>query len=192
VPKPKNNGQIASQKPQKQPRLSADDVFSIRTFVEKNLSSPNESHDPLPVSQLIEQQPKTYRDALELLAQGHSVPSVANISGLPTQILRCMANFIPNYHATVRFSTSRNLAFANHRLSEILLERSDEMPLDRVPFCLAVSVEKSELLGGGVSARTETRHVVSREELQKLFDSLPRARELPSDVKLLDSSPPPP
>jgi hypothetical protein len=55
------------------------------------------------------------------------------------------------------------------------------LPVDRVPFALAVSVDKSELPSGGITQRTETRQVVTREELQRLFEQLPRAkvRELP-------------
>jgi hypothetical protein len=52
---------------------------------------------------------------------------------------------------------------------------------------MAVGIEKAELLGGGATQRTETRQVISREELQKLFEQLPRAkvRELPNS----DSAP---
>jgi hypothetical protein len=41
---------------------------------------------------------------------------------------------------------------------------------------LAVTIDKAQLLSGGVTQRTETRKVVTREELQALFEALPRAK----------------
>jgi hypothetical protein len=61
-------------------------------------------------------------------------------------------------------------------MSEILAEHTDKLPIDRVPFAMAVGIEKGELLGGGVTQRTETGQVISREELQRLFDQLPKAK----------------
>ena len=92
-----------------------------------------------------------------------------------------MTHFIPNYRDVCRSSTSKNLALASLRMSEILVESTDRIPADKIAFTLAVATEKAELLSGGVTQRTEVRPVVSREELQRLFEQLPRAkvRELP-------------
>jgi hypothetical protein len=71
-------------------------------------------------------------------------------------------------------------------MSEILVESTDRIPADKIAFTLAVATEKAELLSGGVTARSETRQIVTREELQKLFDALPRAKG--RVVQLPDSS----
>jgi hypothetical protein len=92
-----------------------------------------------------------------------------------------MTHFIPNYREVCRSGTSKNLALASLRMSEILVESTDRIPADKIAFTLAVATEKAELLSGGITQRTETRQVVTREELQRLFEQLPRAkvRELP-------------
>jgi hypothetical protein len=48
---------------------------------------------------------------------------------------------------------------------------------------LATSIDKMQLLSGGVTARTEVRQITSPEELQQIFDSLPdvSAPLLPND-----------
>jgi hypothetical protein len=71
-------------------------------------------------------------------------------------------------------------------MSEMLVESTDRIPADKIAFTLAVATEKAELLSGGVTQRTEVRPVVSREELQKLFDALPRAKA--KVVELPDST----
>jgi hypothetical protein len=53
-----------------------------------------------------------------------------------------MTHFIPDYRLIVREATARNLAQSSLRMSEVLLERSDRMPIDRVRFALAVTAEK--------------------------------------------------
>ena len=180
MPKANNNGQ---SKPQKVPHLCANDLCALRDFVNKRLTEPSSLQDnnPLPLSVLIEQNPDLYRNAVDLLSAGNSVQAVAHATSIPLQTIRAMTHFIPDYRDVCRSSTSKNLALASLRMSEILVESTDRIPADKIAFTLAVATEKAELLSGGVTQRTEVRPVVSREELQKLFEQLPRAkvRELP-------------
>jgi hypothetical protein len=187
MPKPNRNGQ---SKPKKVPRLTANDLCALRDFVNKRFTEPSSLQDnnPLPLSVLIEQNPDLYRNAVDLLSAGNSVQAVAHASSIPLQTIRAMTYFIPDYRLIVREATARNLSQSSLRMSEVLLERADKMPIDRVPFALAVSTEKAELLSGGVTARSETRQIVTREELQKLFDALPRAKG--KVVQLPDPTPP--
>jgi len=186
MPKANNNGQ---SKPQKVPHLCANDLCALRDFVNKRLTEPSSLQDnnPLPLSVLIEQNPDLYRNAVDLLSAGNSVQAVAHATSIPLQTIRAMTHFVPNYRDGCRSSTSKNLALASLRMSEILVESTDRIPADKIAFTLAVATEKAELLSGGITQRTETRQVISREELQRLFDQLPRAkvRELPTS----DSSP---
>lgn len=166
--------------------LTNTDLAALRSFVQKTLSQPPVPQNPLAPSlaDLIEQNPDAYRSVIDLLAQGHSIQSVANSTGVDPVVVNAASWFVPDYRAICKSATARNLALANLRMSEILAQRTDSLPVDRVPFALAVSVEKSQLLDGGVTQRTESRQVVSREELQKLFDQLPRANaRVVQDVK---------
>ena len=181
MPKPNRNGQ---SKPKKVPRLSPNDLCALRDFVNKRLTEPSSLQDnnPFPLSVLLEQNPDLYRNAVDLLSAGNSVQAVAHATSIPLQTVRAMTHFIPNYRDVCRSSTSKNLALASLRMSEILIESTDRIPADKIAFTLAVATEKAELLSGGVTQRTEVRPVVSREELQRLFEQLPRAkvRELPN------------
>jgi len=185
MPRIRKNGSPSTREPkaEKSPALSANDLCALRDFVNKRLTEPSSLQDnnPLPLSVLIEQNPGLYRNAVDLLSAGNSVQAVAHATSIPLPTVRAMTHFIPNYRDICRSSTSKNLALASLRMSEILVESTDRIPADRIAFTLAVATEKAELLSGGVTQRTEVRPVVSREELQRLFEQLPRAkvRELP-------------
>jgi hypothetical protein len=184
MPRIEKNGLRSPQEPKakKTPALSANDLFALRDFVNQRLSSPTAVADnPLPLSKLIEENPAAYAQAIDLLSAGHSPQAVANSTGLPLATVKAASHFIPDYRTVVRSATSRNLSLASLRMSEVLFDRADQLHPDRLGFTLAVAVEKSELLSGGITQRTEHR-VVSREELQQLFDALPKAR----DVKVFD------
>jgi hypothetical protein len=185
MPRIRRNGSPSTREPkgEKSSALSANDLCTLRDFVSKRLteSSSLQDNNPLPLSVLIEQNPGLYRNAVDLLSAGNSVQAVANATSIPLQTIRAMTHFIPNSRDICRSTTSKNLALATLRMSEILVESTDRIPADKIAFILAVATEKAELLSRGVTQRTEVRPVVSREELQRLFQQLPRAkvRELP-------------
>jgi hypothetical protein len=185
MPRIGKNGSPSTREPKggKSAALSANDLCALRDFVNKRLAEPpapqNQSTPSL--SDLIEQSPDVYRSVVDLLSQGHSIQAASAATGVSLAIVKAASWFVPDYRQICKNATARNLALANLRMSEILADRADSLPVDRVPFALAVSVDKSELPSGGITQRTETRQVVTREELQRLFEQLPRAkvRELP-------------
>jgi hypothetical protein len=185
MPRIGKNGSPFTRQPKagKRPALSASDLCALRDFVNKRLTDPSslQDNDPIPLSVLIDQNPDLYRNAVDLLSAGNSVQAVAHATSIPLQTIRAMTHFIPNYREVCRSGTSKNLALASLRMSEILVESTDRIPADKIAFTLAVATEKAELLSGGITQRTETRQVVTREELQRLFEQLSRAkvRELP-------------
>jgi hypothetical protein len=158
--------------------LNAADVLALRTFVNKTLAKPpalSESSSPRPsLAQLIEEDPALYRNAVDLLASGNSIQSVAQATGLDIQVVKTISWFVPDFKTTCRLATSRNLALASLRMSEVLAQNSDSISPDKLAFTLAVATEKSELLSGGVTARTETRQVVTQKELEELFNASSR------------------
>jgi hypothetical protein len=160
----------------KDPPLSYSDSFAIKNFVQNTLAAPPQAlQTHLPLHQLIEQNPSLYAAGVELLSQGLSPTAVSAATSLPLQTTRAISHFIPDYRSVVRSATARNLSQASLRLSEILAEKADQMPLDRIPFALAVTTDKGELLSGGVTARTEHRNIPTPEELQAMFNALPKA-----------------
>jgi hypothetical protein len=182
MPRIGKNGSPSTQqlKAGKTPALTASDLCALRDFVNKRLTEPSSLQDnnPLPLSVLIEQNPDVYRNAVDLLSAGNSVQAVAHATSIPLQTIRAVAHVIPDYRLIVRETTARNLSQSSLRMSEVLLERADKMPIDRIPFALAVTVEKSELLGGAATSRIEHKKVITRGELQAMFEALPRAKVL--------------
>jgi hypothetical protein len=79
----------------------------------------------------------------------------------------------------VREAIAANLAEASQVLSERLLETAQDMPVKHLASMLATSIDKMQLLSGGVTARTEVRQITSPEELQRIFDSLPDVSSAP-------------
>lgn len=69
-----------------------------------------------------------------------------------------------------------NLLEASQVMSERLAREAHELPAKALANALSATIDKAQLLSGGVTQRTETRQVVTREELQALFDALPRAK----------------
>ena len=176
----KNGAQLTSRKKS----LSHADLATLREFVNKRLAEPPAPQNPgaPTLSDLIEQKPDAYRAVVDLLSQGQSIQAVSASTGVDFAVVKAASWFVPDYRIVCKNATARNLALANLRMSEILAEHTDKLPIDRVPFAMAVGIEKGELLSGGITQRTETRQVISREELQRIFESLPRAkaRELPT------------
>lgn len=169
-------------------RLSADDARALRRFVHQTLDSLPEDPAPTqPLAELLEQNSSLYREAVSLLYLGHSTKSVALSTGLPEPLVRSMTVHIAGYFNIVRGSTAANLAQASLRLSELMLEKCDDLPPDRLAFATSIAVEKAALLGGGATARIESKRVISREELQAMFDALPSAKV--PDVKLIEEPP---
>jgi hypothetical protein len=176
----KSGTQSTSQKKS----LNHADLATLREFVNKRLAEPPTPQNPgaPSLSDLIEQKPDAHRAVVDLLSQGQSIQAVSGSTGVDFAVVKAASWFVPDYRIVCKNATARNLVLANLRMSEILAEHTDKLPIDRVPFAMAVGIEKGELLGGGVTQRTETRQVISREEIQRLFDQLPKAkaRELPT------------
>jgi hypothetical protein len=77
-------------------------------------------------------------------------------------------------HAGIR-SVGRNLVEAAQAMSERLVEEGNEIPIHLLPQALAVIVDRAQLLVGAPTARIEHKSVPSPEDLQAMFDALPKA-----------------
>lgn len=150
---------------------------TVRKFVEEVLSKRRrELPSEMAVEELISREPELCRESVELLAAGQSVEKVAARTGIGVENARTLSEFVPDYALIVRSVTVKNLRAANLRMSEIMAEQADRISADKLAFSLAITSEKSELLSGGLTQRVEHRRVVTPEELQQLFEALPRAK----------------
>jgi len=117
---------------------------------------------------------------MTLLANGISPPKIETLTGVPAEVARKIRDRNPKFLRNIREVIASNLAEASQILSERLVDTAPNMPLKHLAQTLSTSIDKMQLLSGGVTARTEVRTISSPEELQQIFDSLPNASLLPN------------
>lgn len=120
--------------------------------------------------------PDQYQQALQMLADGCSPNLVNQFVPIGIDTIRRIRQMHPQSIARIKESILDNLMEASQVMSERLAREAKDLPTQRLPNALATTIDKAQLLSGGVTQRTETRKVVTREELQQLFDALPRAK----------------
>jgi hypothetical protein len=110
---------------------------------------------------------------MTLLANGVSPPKIETLVGVDSDVVRRIRDRNPKFLRNIKEQIANNLAEASQILSERLLDTAPTMPLKHLAQTLSASIDKMQLLSGGVTARSEVRQITSPEELQKIFDSLP-------------------
>jgi len=132
-------------------------------------------HVQCQVDLLSAQFPRVYDQIITLLANGHSPAKIKLWTGIETEVIRRIRDLHPETLARIKENLAVNLAEAAQSLSEKLIENAHRLRPENIAKALAIAVDKHQLLSGGVTARTEHRTVPTPEELQAMFDALPRA-----------------
>lgn len=122
--------------------------------------------------------PDKYRKCLHMLADGWSPNLINQWLGLGDDVIRRIRQIHPVSIAKVKESILDNLLEASQIMSERLAKEAHTLPVHRLPNALAATIDKAQLLSGGVTQRTETKRVVTQEELQALFEALPHAKTI--------------
>jgi hypothetical protein len=123
-----------------------------------------------------ERMPARYQQVIQLLADGCSPARVNQFVSIGEDVIRWIKRTHQPSIAKVKESVLDNLMEASQVMSERLAREASQLPTQRLAQALAQTIDKAQLLSGGVTQRTETRKVVTREELQALFEALPRAK----------------
>jgi hypothetical protein len=119
--------------------------------------------------------PEKYEQILHMLADGYSPALINKYVGVGEEVIRRIRQMHPQSIAKIKEQILDNLMEASQVMSERLAREAKLIETKALPAALAAVIDKAQLLSGGVTQRTETKRVVTREELQQLFDSLPRA-----------------
>jgi hypothetical protein len=61
-------------------------------------------------------------------------------------------------------------------MAQRLLDAASTMPVNKLPDALSKTLDKYQLLSGGVTVRTEHRNVPTPEDLERMFAALPSAK----------------
>ena len=120
--------------------------------------------------------PVKYQQILTLLADGYSCQLINKYVGIGDDVIRRIRQLHPQSIQKIKEVVLDNLLESVQVMSERLAREAHELPTGRLAQALAQTIDKAQLLSGGVTQRTETKRVVTREELQALFESLPRAK----------------
>ena len=120
--------------------------------------------------------PEQYQQCLQMLADGCSPNLINQFVPIGTETIRRIRQMHPQSIARIKESVLDNLMEASQVMSERLAREAHELPTKALANALSATIDKAQLLSGGVTQRTETRKVVTREELQALFEALPRAK----------------
>jgi hypothetical protein len=119
--------------------------------------------------------PSAYKQILAFLAEGASPARISEFTTVDAYIIRRIRDSHVEAVEKMKERLVTNLAEASLRLSERMVESADKLKPREIPQSLAVAIDKHQLLSGGVTARTEHRNVPTPEELQDMFNALPRA-----------------
>ena len=120
----------------------------------------------------------THEQIITLLANGHSPFKISRWTGIETDVVRRIRDLHPETLERIKANLAANLAEAAQALSEKLIENAHRLRPENIAKALAIAVDKHALLSGGVTARTEHRRVPTPEELQAMFESLPKANAI--------------
>ena len=149
-------------------------------------ADPDPHTQPIPsheesVAVFMERDPAGYAKIVEFVEQGHSPAGVAALARVPLATVRKIRNLLGEsaIHAGIR-QVARNLVEASQNMSERLVNESAEIPIQLLPNALGTVIDRASLLSGGVTARAEHRRkdVPTPEQLQELFNALPKAKAI--------------
>jgi hypothetical protein len=128
------------------------------------------------VAVLMERDPEAYSRIVKFLEQGLSPAGVAALTRVPLALVRKVRNLLGEVaiHAGIR-QVARNLTEASQLMSERLVNEAGEIPIGSLPSALGVIVDRTLLMSGSPTARVEHRSVPTPEDLQKMFNELPKA-----------------
>lgn len=122
--------------------------------------------------------PDKYRQTLHMLADGCSPHLIDQWLGIGQDVIRLIRQMHPATIAKIKENVLDNLLEASQVMSERLAREAHTLSTERLPNALAAVIDKAQLLSGGVTQRTETKRAVTQEELQALFEALPRAKTI--------------
>jgi|SRR6267378_5046861 len=120
----------------------------------------------------------SHEQVITLLANGLSPSKVSKWTGIEVDVVRRIRDQHPETLERVKQNLAANLAEAAQCLSERLISEAHRLRPENIAKALAIAVDKHQLLSGGVTARTEHRRAPTPEELQEMFNALPKANAI--------------
>jgi hypothetical protein len=124
---------------------------------------------------LYQNDPRRYTEIVIALMDGKPATAVAREFKVPLETVRGMRSLHSEAMNSGKAQILSHLEEASLCLARRLADEAPQIPLAKVPQALAISIEKHQLLSGGVTQRTEHLNAPKPEDLKAMFDALPRA-----------------
>jgi hypothetical protein len=121
------------------------------------------------------QRPADYKTAVDLLAAGAGVKTVARLVGCSVNTVRAIRRREGFSVDTLREKTVRALAEFVADASERLRDEVNDLPAAALAVPLGIATEKLQLLSGGATARVEVLQVAPVDAFAAYIESLPAA-----------------
>lgn len=128
-----------------------------------------------------QEHPQMFARVVMDLMDGMIPEKIAKTCRCDVTLVRYLRRMYPEAMAAGRAQIIANLEEATLTLSQRLVEESPKLPLHLVSNVLSTAIEKTQLLTGNVTSRTEHLSAPSPEDLKAMFDSLPKAKVIESD-----------
>jgi hypothetical protein len=140
-------------------------------------TTPEETEHECSIASLMETRPDVYAKIVGFLEQGMSPGGAAALAQVPLALVRKIRNLLREtaIHAAIR-QTGRNLVESCQLMSERLADEADQIPIYQLAGAMAATIDRAQLLLGALTGRIEHKSVPSPEDLQAMFDALPKAK----------------
>lgn len=140
----------------------------------------NLSLDPVPRSWTVMAQgmmdgaPDKYLQILESLSRGDSITKVTKELKVNKEIVRGIRDRHPNHILDVQGrSIKANLQETIHRMSEVMVEKVDDIPPGKMGYNFGAILDRYLLMEGQATSRIEHIKVSSPDDLKRMYEQLP-------------------
>ena len=121
-------------------------------------------------------QPVEYARVVRMLMDGVTPLVTARLCNRDVEVVRQMRRLYPEIMAIGRQQIVNNLEEVSLELTHRLLNELHDIPIHQVANTLGTVIEKTLLLTGGATSRTEHINAPKPEELLQMFEALPKAK----------------
>ena len=158
--------------------LSDNDQEELAAYAKRNLGKALEGLDESIVNarHLFKTNPAIYTLCYQALLSGQPPYVVVERYGAHYDAICQIRRIYPEVVLAGRKQIVHNLEQVSLSLSNRLALEGNQIAIDKVAGTLATVVEKLQLLTGGVTSRSEHLNAPKPEEIQAMFESLPKAK----------------
>lgn len=125
---------------------------------------------------LAQEDPIKYASIATELMDGTAAVKIAKSNSTTPELVRFIRSMHPELVHASRGQLIANLEETSIAMAQRLAQEVDDLPLAKLPQSLSTVLDKLALLTGGVTQRTEHVSAPRPEDVQRMFEQLPKAK----------------